>query len=47
MLGVIVITTKIIQRIEGPGIKPGATSNWSNELLLLPATVPSSIAVIF
>ena len=41
MLGVIVITTKIIQRIEGPGIEPGATSNWSNELLPIPATVPS------
>ena len=31
----------IIQRIEGPGIEPGATSNWSNELLPIPATVPS------
>ena len=33
--------SKIIQRIEGPGIEPGATSNWSNELLPIPATVPS------
>ena len=32
---------KIIQRIEGPGIESGATSNWSNELLPIPATVPS------
>ena len=32
---------KIIQRITGPGIEPGATSNWSNELLPIPATVPS------
>ena len=31
----------IIQRIEGPGIEPGTTSNWSNELLPIPATVPS------
>ena len=35
------ISGKIIQRIEGPGIEPGATSNWSNELLPIPATVPS------
>ena len=33
--------SKIIQRIEGPGIEPGATSNWSNELLPIPATAPS------
>lgn len=32
---------KIIQRIEGPAIEPGGTSNWSNELLPIPATVPS------
>ena len=31
----------IIQRIEGPGIEPGASSNWSNELLPIPAIVPS------
>ena len=35
------VSGKIIQRIEGPGIEPGATSNWSNELLPIPATVPS------
>ena len=35
------ISGKIIQRIEGPGIEPGATSNWGNELLPIPATVPS------
>ena len=32
--------TQIVQRIAGPGIEPGATSNWSNELLPIPATVP-------
>ena len=31
----------IIQRIQGPGIEPGASSNWSNELLPIPAIVPS------
>ena len=35
------ISGKTIQRIEGPGIASGATSNWSNELLPIPATVPS------
>ena len=33
--------TKLIQRIQGPGMEPGGTSNWSNELLPIPATVPS------
>ena len=27
-----------VQRIEGPGIEPGATSKWNNELLPIPAT---------
>ena len=31
---------KVIQRIEGPGIEPGGTSNWNNELLPIPPTVP-------
>ena len=31
---------KVIQRIEGPGIEPGGTSNWSNELLPIPPTAP-------
>ena len=35
------VHNQIIQRIEGPGIEPGATSNWSHELLPIPATVPS------
>ena len=35
------LENKIIQRIDGPGIEPGGTSNWSNELLPIPATVPS------
>ena len=34
-------SSKLIQRIESPGIEPGASSNWSNELLPIPATVPS------
>ena len=33
--------TKLIQRIKGQGVEPGGTSNWSNELLPIPATVPS------
>ena len=33
--------SKSIQRIEGPGIDPDSSSNWSNELLPIPATVPS------
>ena len=32
---------EVIQRIEGPGIGPGSSSNWSNELLPIPATVPT------
>ena len=32
---------KVIQRIEGPGIGPGSSSNWSNKLLPIPATVPT------
>ena len=35
------VNSYIIQRIEGPGIEPGASSNWSNELLPIPATVLS------
>ncbi|XP_065903775.1 arrestin domain-containing protein 4-like [Dysidea avara] len=35
------IKYRVIQRIEGPGIEVGGTSNWSNELLPIPATVPS------
>ena len=34
-------SSKIIQRIEGPGIDPNGSSIWSNELLPIPATVPS------
>ena len=34
-------SNKIIQRIEGPGIDPNGSSIWSNELLPIPATVPS------
>ena len=33
--------SKIIQRIEGPGVEAGGTSNWKNELLPIPATVPT------
>ena len=35
------VHNQIIQRITGPGIEPGATSNWNNQLLPIPATVPS------
>ena len=35
------VVHKIIQKIEGPGIEPNASSNWSNKLLPIPATVPS------
>ena len=35
------VHNQIIKRIKGPGIEPGATSNWSNELLPIPVTVPS------
>ena len=35
------IMGRIIQRIEGPGIDPNGSVNWSNELLPIPATVPS------
>ena len=34
-------SSKIIQKIEASGIESGTTSNWSNELLPIPATVPS------
>ena len=34
-------STKVIERIPGPGIEAGGMSNWSNELLPIPATVPS------
>ena len=33
--------SKIIQRIQGPGIEAGGTSNWNNELLPIPAVVPT------
>ena len=33
--------SKIIQRIEGHGIRRHATLNWNNELLPIPATIPS------
>ena len=32
---------KSIQRIQGPGIEAGGTSNWNNELLPIPTTVPT------
>ena len=32
---------KIIKRIEGPGIRRHATTNWNNEMLPIPPTVPS------
>lgn len=32
---------KVIQKIESPGIQPNGSSNWSNELLPIPATIPS------
>ena len=35
------VQNTVIQRIRGHGIEPGSTSNWSNELLPIPATVPS------
>ena len=35
------IESRIIQRIQGPGIEAGGTSNWNNELLPIPATVPT------
>ena len=35
------VHNQIIQRITGPGIEPGATFNWNNQLLPIPATVPS------
>ena len=34
---------KTIKRIEGPGIGRHATTNWNNELLPIPLTVPSII----
>ena len=34
-------SSHIIQRIQGPGIEVGGMSTWSNELLPIPATVPS------
>ena len=33
--------SKVIQMIESPGINPNSSSNWNNELLPIPATVPS------
>ena len=33
--------SKIVQRIEGPGIEAGGTSIWNNELLPIPAIVPT------
>ena len=35
------VHNRIIQRIAGAGIEPGAISSWSNELLPIPATVLS------
>ena len=35
------VFNEIIQRIEGLGIQPNPSSNWSNELLPIPATAPS------
>ena len=35
------VDNKIVQKIQRPGIQPNASSNWSNELLPIPATVPS------
>ena len=35
------VENKIIHRIEGPGIRRRGTSNWNNELLTIPATIPS------
>ena len=34
-------STKIIQRIEGPGLAARSTSSWSNELLPIPAISPT------
>ncbi|XP_065904754.1 arrestin domain-containing protein 3-like [Dysidea avara] len=34
-------SSRIVQRIQGPGIEEGDMSNWHNELLPIPATVPS------
>ncbi|XP_065904700.1 arrestin domain-containing protein 3-like [Dysidea avara] len=34
-------SNRTVQTIEGPGMEAGGTSNWSNELLPIPATVPS------
>jgi len=34
-------SSNVIQKVQGPGIEAGGTSNWSNELLPIPATVPS------
>ena len=34
-------SSKIIKRIEGRGIYPGASSNWSNKLLSIPVIAPS------
>ena len=33
-------SVNVIQKVQGPGIEAGGTSNWSNELLPIPATVP-------
>ena len=33
--------SKVIQRVESPGLEAGSLSNWSNELLPIPTTVPS------
>ena len=33
--------TKIIQKIQGPGIQPGDTGSWVNKPLVVPATIPT------
>ena len=33
--------TKIIQKIQGPGIRPGDTGSWVNKPLVVPPTIPS------
>ena len=34
--------TKIIQKIQGPGIRPGDTGSWVNKPLVVPATIPTN-----
>ena len=37
------VEENVIQRIEGPGIEPGATCSWVNEPLHIPVTAPPTI----